>query len=109
MTVDPATAPEDKEPGDNCPESFDNIDVVADEPFLDADFCFKFKTGSIGDTVFCDKNNNGIQDNGDTGIQGVEVNLACTTPAEFEISESTTTDAMESIYSLTFPGGVSAM
>ena len=32
-------------------------------------------TGSIGDTVFDDQNNNGVQDGGEPGIEGVTVNL----------------------------------
>ena len=32
-------------------------------------------TGQIGDTVFEDKNNNGIFDGGDAGIQGAQVIL----------------------------------
>ena len=105
VTVDPTTAPEDKEPGDNCPDSFNEVEVVGDEPFLDADFCFKFKIGSIGDTVFCDENNNGIQDAGDTGIQGVGVNLACTTPAGTEINDSTKTDENGNYLFSGIPGG----
>ena len=80
MTVDPATAPDDKEPGDKCPDSFLNVEVVANEPFLDADFCFKFKPGKIGDTVFCDLNDDGNQDAGEPGIGGVIINLRCAGP-----------------------------
>jgi hypothetical protein len=33
--------------------------------------------GRIGDTVYCDKNGNGIQDAGEPGIPGVKVTLVC--------------------------------
>jgi len=33
--------------------------------------------GSIGDTVYCDSNGNGIQDAGEPGIPGVKVTLLC--------------------------------
>ena len=92
VTVDPATAPDDKEPGDNCPDTF-NVDVAAGESFLDADFCFKFRSGKIGDTVFCDRNNNGVQDADDPGIEGVTVNLVCTAPDGTVINDSQPTDA----------------
>ena len=35
------------------------------------------ETGEIGDTVFCDLNENGAQDDGEPGIEGVTVNLTC--------------------------------
>jgi len=43
VTADPSTAPDDVEPGDNCPDLF-SVDVAAGESFLDADFCFTFDT-----------------------------------------------------------------
>ena len=76
VTVDNSTAPDDKEPGDNCPDAF-NVDVVGGESFLDADFCFKNRPGEIGDTVYCDENGNGIQDAVEPGIPGVTVQLNC--------------------------------
>ena len=39
VTVDPATTPEGFEPGDNCIDTY-NIELLAGESFLDADFCF---------------------------------------------------------------------
>ncbi len=35
---------------------------------------------TIGDTVFCDVDDNGVQDPGEPGIPGVTVNLACAGP-----------------------------
>lgn len=35
------------------------------------------KLGSIGDTVYCDGNGNGMQDSGEAGIPGVKVTLLC--------------------------------
>ncbi len=34
--------------------------------------------GQIGDTVFCDANDNGTQDPGEPGVPGVQVELLCT-------------------------------
>jgi len=46
-------------------------------------------SGQIGDTVFQDDNNNGVQDAGEPGIAGVTINLVCDDGA----SNSQTTDA----------------
>ena len=75
VTVDPATVPEDKEPS-ACAGRFD-VTLAAGENYLDADFCYKTKVGSIGDTVYCDENKNGVQDNNEPGISGVTVELVC--------------------------------
>ena len=40
VTVDGATAPADTEPGDNCLDTFNDVDIIAGTAFLDADFCF---------------------------------------------------------------------
>lgn len=48
-------------------------------------------TGSIGDTVFDDQNNNGLQDTGEPGIEGVTVNLDGESTTSF--SDSQVTDA----------------
>lgn len=45
-------------------------------------------TAFIGDTVFCDANGNGVQDEGEDGIEGVEVSVAC----NFGFSDNTVTD-----------------
>ncbi|MBK1986128.1 carboxypeptidase regulatory-like domain-containing protein [Sphaerospermopsis aphanizomenoides BCCUSP55] len=50
-----------------------------------------YKTASLGDFVFVDANNNGIQDAGETGLGGVTVELI--NPADGSVITSTTTDA----------------
>ena len=74
VTVDESTAPDDKVTG-KCPTEFD-VDLEPDQVFLDADFCFIFP-GEIGDTVYCDLDNDGVQDNNEPGIPGVTVTLIC--------------------------------
>ncbi|MEQ1850425.1 MAG: SdrD B-like domain-containing protein [Chthoniobacteraceae bacterium] len=48
--------------------------------------------GSIGDTVFCDLNSNGIQEAGDLGIPGVKLTLSCITP-QGTITKTAVTDS----------------
>ena len=46
--------------------------------------------GEIGDTVYCDLNGNGVQDNNESGIQGVKVDLfsQCTgSPVDSEVTD----------------------
>jgi cysteine-rich repeat protein len=74
VSVDATTAPADKEPGDNCPNTF-NVTIIAGASFLDADFCFKFRPGSIGDLVWSDDDGDGVQDAGEAGIAGVTILL----------------------------------
>jgi len=49
--------------------------------------------GEIGDFVWCDLNNDGIQDPGEPGLEGVVVNLTCTLPDGSTLTDSRTTDA----------------
>ena len=44
------------------------------------DIVFARDPGEIGDTVFCDVDDDGQQDPGDPGIPGVLVELACVGP-----------------------------
>ena len=74
VSVDPNSAPADKVLG-QCANP-QRVNLGAGEAFLDADFCF-VTVAQIGDKVFCDLNNNGVQDAGDPGIPGVTVNLSC--------------------------------
>jgi protocatechuate 3,4-dioxygenase beta subunit len=74
VTVDQTTAPAGCNiviP--NCPLT-KTVNLAAGQIYLDADFCFG-TSGSIGDTVFCDFNRNGVQDAGEPGLQGVKVTL----------------------------------
>jgi hypothetical protein len=49
--------------------------LASDQNFNDADFGYLPPDGSIGDTVFIDANNNGIQDKKELGISGITVSL----------------------------------
>ncbi|MEO1429041.1 MAG: SdrD B-like domain-containing protein, partial [Cyanobacteria bacterium J06633_8] len=79
--------------------------------FDTADFGFSpAPTGSIGDTVYRDNNNNNVQDEGDTGIPGVQVTL--TSPgADGQLgtpddTTQTTTTNEQGIYNFpNLPGG----
>ncbi|AFY57075.1 putative collagen-binding protein [Rivularia sp. PCC 7116] len=82
------------------------VTVQPGQNFEDADFGFSpQQTGSIGDTVYRDNNNNNVQDEGDTGIPGVQVTL--TSPgADGQLgtpddTNQTTTTNEQGIY--TFP------
>lgn len=48
--------------------------------------------GSIGDTVYCDLNDNGIEDPGEPGQVGVHVTLTCVLPDGNTRNETTVTD-----------------
>ncbi|MCP3915517.1 MAG: hypothetical protein GY711_08185 [bacterium] len=74
VTVDPTTVG-DKVPG-ACPQIF-NVILMPGQSFLDADFCFIFEPGRIGDLVYCDEDNDGERDPGEPGLPNVVVNLTC--------------------------------
>lgn len=77
IMVDESTLPESfvitSDP-DATSDSISTVTLGASETNNDQDFGYT-ETGSIGDTVFFDLNNNGIEDIGDMGIPGVEVVL----------------------------------
>jgi len=86
-----------KVPGDNCPTT-DGVDLQPGQSYLDADFCFVFPPGEIGDYVWCDEDDDGLQDVGEPGIGGVVVNLLCAgADGQFgtadDITDSQMTDA----------------
>ncbi|MCP3999372.1 MAG: hypothetical protein GY727_00455, partial [Gammaproteobacteria bacterium] len=96
VEVDPA-AVTDKVPGSGCP-SLDTIDLQPGQSYMDADFCFKSILSEVGDFVWCDLNDDGIQDSGEPGISGVMVILTCAGPdGEFsttdDITDTQLTDA----------------
>ena len=63
--------------------------------------------GSIGDTVYCDTNGNGVQDPGEPGIPGVTVNLTCKSAAGDTIAIATAvTDANGKYLFVNVPAGV---
>jgi len=78
ISVDPSTLP------DGMTETFDldgtgsantaQITISGNEANLDVDFGYK-GTGSIGDTIWFDADNDGIQDPDETGIPGVSVTI----------------------------------
>ena len=78
VTVDVTSVPDDKEVG-MCPTEQD-VTVLSGEAYLDADFCFRNRPGEIGDTVFCDLDDDGVQGPTEPGIPGVTVNLTCAGP-----------------------------
>lgn len=57
------------------------VNLAVNPNVINADFGFNMtgfsgnNPGSLGDTVFSDRNGNGVQDQGETGISGVSVNL----------------------------------
>ncbi|MGH8093095.1 MAG: SdrD B-like domain-containing protein [Chthoniobacterales bacterium] len=86
VSVDPSTAP----PGcnvilPNCPLSI-TLSLSPGQALLDNDFCFG-TNGTIGDTVFCDLNRDGVQEPGEPGLEGVTVTLRGD-----NITETATTD-----------------
>ncbi|MBD2625791.1 SdrD B-like domain-containing protein [Trichormus variabilis] len=64
-----------------------NLSPGENDTTVDAGF---YKTASLGDFVFNDGNNNGIQDAGEAGIGGVTVKLI--NPANGNVISTTTTD-----------------
>jgi len=52
-----------------------------------------YQLASIAGTVFADANNNGLQDNGETGIAGVTLTITGTDGQGTPVSRTTTTDA----------------
>ena len=77
VSVDSSTVPVGKVPG-VCPTEY-TVNLPLAGSFLDADFCFIIP-GEVGDFVWCDENNNGLQDPGEPGIAGVSVELRCAGP-----------------------------
>ncbi|WP_083389696.1 SdrD B-like domain-containing protein [Trichormus sp. NMC-1] len=65
-----------------------NLSPGENDTTVDAGF---YNTASLGDFVFNDGNNNGIQDAGETGLEDVIVDLI--NPADGSVITSTTTDA----------------
>ncbi len=63
---------------DGNPDSSADLALAAGENNLDQDFGYSDSgspTGSIGDTIYFDENNNGTQDGTDVGLPGVTVTL----------------------------------
>lgn len=95
-SVDPSSAPTPKVPGTSCPLAYE-IDLAPGDAFLQADFCFVDPPARLGDTVFCDLDNDGFQDVGEPGIAGVRVDLRCAGPDDVlgtadDLLDSQTTD-----------------
>ena len=91
VSLDLSSIPSDKEPGTECPTSR-NVTLEPGESNLDQDFCLVElppDPGAIGDFVWCDLNNDGIQDPGEPGVPGIVVDLSCADGS----SASTVTDA----------------
>ncbi len=92
VTVDTDTLPEGAEifsdPDDTEDSSADLINLSADK--LDADFGYHLLKASLGNFVWYDLNQNGIQDASEKGVSGIKVNLI--NPATGKVIDTTTTD-----------------
>jgi len=109
VSVDPTTVPPDKEEG-MCPLDIP-VDLHPGDSILDADFCFRDVPGEIGDTVWCDEDDDGALDPGEPGIPGVTVNLTCAGPDGMlgtadDFTDSQTTDASGSYLFTDVPPGL---
>ena len=96
ITVNPATLPSGMTPTEDPDGGTANSATVAlgeGEDNVDQDFGYN-GTGSIGDTIFFDANNNGTQQSNEGGINGVEVNLSLDLNDDgiIDYTDSTTTD-----------------
>jgi len=80
--------------GDTNPDSTHQFPLTAGENNTSEDFGF-LGTGSIGDTVYFDANNNGVQDAGEPGLPGVAVSLDIDFNGDGTVDQvlNTTTDA----------------
>jgi len=74
---------------DNCVfvDNFDQVDTDGDG---EGDACDLTPNGvgEIGDTVFLDVNNNGLQDAGEPGIVSVTVDLSCDTDSDSQVTDA---------------------
>ncbi len=105
VTVDASTAPPDcSRTIPNCPLTR-IVQLAQGQVYLDADFCFAPRLGEIGDTVFCDKNGNGIQEVGDHGIPGVKVSFTGFPLSGGTITGSQFTDANGKYLFTNLPAG----
>ena len=75
--------------GDATNDRFNNIVLGSGDQAVNYNFC-EHEPASIKGTVFFDRNNNGIQDPGDEGIEGVVIQLF---DAEGNLVRETVTDA----------------
>ncbi|MDJ0597351.1 MAG: SdrD B-like domain-containing protein [Crocosphaera sp.] len=78
-----------------------NLDPGENDPTIDQGF---YQTASLGDFVFEDDNANGIQDNGEAGIAGVEVKLLADLDNDGEIDDVVETDITAGDGSYAFTG-----
>ncbi len=73
VSVDASTAPPGRKLG--CDDKF-KVVLQPGEEYLYADFCFiDAPPAGIGDLVYIDLNGNGLHDEGEPGVSGVEVEL----------------------------------
>ena len=97
ITVNPATLPSGMTPTQDPDGGAANSAAVAlgeGEDNVDQDFGYN-GTGSIGDTIFFDANNNGTQQSSEGGINGVVVNLGLDLDGDgiADYTDSATTDS----------------
>ncbi len=110
---------------DSNPDSTSTVNLPAGGTNLDQDFGYHntgASTGSIGDTIYFDENNNGTQDGSDVGLPGVTVSLSGDIDGDGTTETVTTTTDASGTYSFdnlpagdytitvdqsTLPGGMS--
>ncbi|MFN2304786.1 MAG: SdrD B-like domain-containing protein, partial [Anaerolineales bacterium] len=69
------------------------ISVSGGETNTTADFGYYIEPAALGNFIWDDQNNNGIQDSGEPGFEGIEVTLTITYPNGESVEVTTTTDA----------------
>jgi len=85
--------------------STDDVILGDDEQNDTIDFGFMAKKGLIGDFVWNDSNENGIQDDGEEGLPGVNVSLYMLPDGEKEVFYNSTFSDLNGSYSFIVPFG----
>ena len=89
-----------------CPDEDNRKDAPVDPGEVTiVDFCAEFPPGDpgqIGDTVYCDENDDGVQQGGEPGIPGVQVDIDC----EGVFTDSQVTDADGMYLFVDIPAGL---
>ena len=84
--------------GNNGINSTDIFTVQAGQRIVDMDFGFVKKKGSIGDRVWLDENNNGLQDANESGVDDIKVILYDKYGAELQQTVTEERDAQSGYY-----------
>lgn len=80
------------------PGTLIELDLAPGDAFLEADFCFVDPPARLGDTVFCDLDNDGVQDPNEPGVPDITIELLCAGPDQIlgtadDIGDQMVTDA----------------